>query len=288
MSYNPQNPNGQATSANSSPVVIASDQSAVPVSAGSLPLPSGAATSANQTNASQKTQVVDGSGNVIGSTANALNVSVAGTPTVTANAGTNLNTSTLALESGGNHATLAGTVASSKVNANVTQATAANLNATVVGQATGSAVPANAFYHGGIAKTALPTAASDGNLTGQMLDKYGRPVVLTNSIRDLVGSQTTTISASTAETTIVTAAASVFNDLTTIIVSNTSATATRVDFRDTTAGSVIFQLFVPASDTRGVAFSTPLPQTSVDTNWTATCITSITDLRITAQFIKNR
>lgn len=32
MSYNPQNPNGQATSANSSPVVIASDQSAVPVS----------------------------------------------------------------------------------------------------------------------------------------------------------------------------------------------------------------------------------------------------------------
>lgn len=32
MSYNPQNPNGQATSANSSPVVIASDQPAVPVS----------------------------------------------------------------------------------------------------------------------------------------------------------------------------------------------------------------------------------------------------------------
>lgn len=31
VSYNPQNPNGQATSANSSPVVIASDQSAVPI-----------------------------------------------------------------------------------------------------------------------------------------------------------------------------------------------------------------------------------------------------------------
>lgn len=51
MAYNPQNPNGQATSANSAPVVIASDQSAFPV---------------------------------------------------TANAGTNLNTSALALESGGN------------------------------------------------------------------------------------------------------------------------------------------------------------------------------------------
>ena len=29
MSYNPENPNGQATAANSKPVVIASDQSAV-------------------------------------------------------------------------------------------------------------------------------------------------------------------------------------------------------------------------------------------------------------------
>ena len=50
MSYNPNNPNGQATSANSAPVVIASDQSAVPVSATALPLPSGASTAANQTN----------------------------------------------------------------------------------------------------------------------------------------------------------------------------------------------------------------------------------------------
>lgn len=62
------------------------DGSAVtqPVSAASLPLPTGAATSANQTNASQKSQIVDGSGNVIASTSNALNVSVQGTSTVNA------------------------------------------------------------------------------------------------------------------------------------------------------------------------------------------------------------
>lgn len=48
MSYSPKNPNGQETMANSEPVVIASDQSAVPVSAASLPLPTGAATSAAQ------------------------------------------------------------------------------------------------------------------------------------------------------------------------------------------------------------------------------------------------
>ncbi len=34
MSYNPQNPNGQATMANSEPVVIASNQSAVPTTQG--------------------------------------------------------------------------------------------------------------------------------------------------------------------------------------------------------------------------------------------------------------
>jgi hypothetical protein len=48
----------------------------VPISASALPLPSGAATSANQTNGSQKTQIADGSGNVIGSTSNALDVNV--------------------------------------------------------------------------------------------------------------------------------------------------------------------------------------------------------------------
>lgn len=68
-------------------------QATQPVSATSLPLPAGAATSAlqttinttlgtlatsaNQTNASQKTQIVDGSGNVIASTSNNLNVQCA-------------------------------------------------------------------------------------------------------------------------------------------------------------------------------------------------------------------
>lgn len=46
MAYNPNNPNGQQTMANSAPVVIASNQSAVAISAASLPLPSGAATEA--------------------------------------------------------------------------------------------------------------------------------------------------------------------------------------------------------------------------------------------------
>ena len=51
------------------------------VSAANLPLPSGAATSTAQTNGSQKTQIVDGSGNIISSTNNALDVNLK-TPTL--------------------------------------------------------------------------------------------------------------------------------------------------------------------------------------------------------------
>ncbi len=49
---------------------------AVPISAAALPLPSTAATSTKQSDGTQKSQIVDGSGNVIAATSNALNVNV--------------------------------------------------------------------------------------------------------------------------------------------------------------------------------------------------------------------
>lgn len=76
MAYNPVNPNGSATSANSAPVVIASDQATVPVSNASLPLPTLAATSTKQSDGTQKTQIVDASGNVASMTANAQDVNI--------------------------------------------------------------------------------------------------------------------------------------------------------------------------------------------------------------------
>jgi len=113
-------PTGAATSAkqdtgNTSLASIDSKITAVNTGAvvvSSSALPTGAATSTKQSDGSQKTQVVDGSGNVIGATSNALDINIkSGNPTsITANAGTNLNTSALALESGGNLAAIAGAV----------------------------------------------------------------------------------------------------------------------------------------------------------------------------------
>lgn len=152
---------------------------------------------------------------------------------------------------------------------------------------TQSTAPSAAFFNGMVARTSLPSATTSGQLVGNMSDKYGRTVVVQGTIRDLVGTQTTTLSNTTTETTIVTAAASTFNDLTALIVSNTSSTSTRVDFRDVTAGTVLFSLQIPGNDVRGVTFQRPIPQTTVNTAWTAQCATAVTDLRIYAVFDKN-
>lgn len=156
--------------------------------------------------------------------------------------------------------------------------------------ATAAAVPANALYKGSQAITALPTAVSNAQLVGTAADKYGRQVALISTIRDLVLTQTTTISASTSETTIGTAIASTFLDLIMLIISNTStATNTRIDFRDTTAGSILFSLQSNGGQPPiGFSLSTPIPQTTVNTNWTLQCATSTTDIRAYLVAAKNK
>ena len=89
---------GQALAAGSLPTVLPADQIAAITPPAAI---TGFATSTKQSDGTQKTQVVDGSGNVVGATSNALDINIkSGNPTsITANAGTNLNTSALATES---------------------------------------------------------------------------------------------------------------------------------------------------------------------------------------------
>lgn len=67
MAYNPNNPNGQATMANSAPVVIASNQASIPVAA---------TLTAETTKAIGVTRTADGSGNLLTSTTNALDINI--------------------------------------------------------------------------------------------------------------------------------------------------------------------------------------------------------------------
>ena len=154
--------------------------------------------------------------------------------------------------------------------------------------ATGSAVPANAFYKGLQAQTANPTAATAGNLVGALADKLGKQVVV-GSIRDLKVQQQTTITSSVAETTVLTAVASTFLDVYGVIVVNSSASACDVTFKDATAGTTRFNIYVPAGDTRGFMLSESAAhsQAVVNNNWTATCGTSVASIKITMLAVKN-
>jgi len=106
------------TAANATAVKVDGSATTQPVSAASLPLPSGASTSAKQPalgtagTASADVITVQGIASMTALKTDGSGVTQPVSGTVTANAGTNLNTSALALESGGNLATVAGAVIS--------------------------------------------------------------------------------------------------------------------------------------------------------------------------------
>lgn len=129
-------------------------------------------------------------------------------------------------------------------------------------------------------------ASADGDYQALSVDKLGRPIV-TTAPRGQRVKNTITLSTTTETTLLSAGGASIFNDITKLIIANTSGTDVRVDFRDATGGSVIFSVFAPAGQTVGVsAGDDPIPQTTANNNWTAQLSAAVTDVRIFAQAIK--
>lgn len=166
-----------------------------------------------------------------------------------------------------------------------------NAGAAVDG-AIGAAPPANALQIGAKAATANPSNATGGNAVAIMADHAGRLVVTPSHMREQVGIQTTTIAASTAETTIITAVASTFCDLVALIITTTDAAAAVITIKDATGGTTRMTLNYPnAAAAPGapivINFPVPVPQAVVNNNWTATVSVNAGEVRITAVFIKN-
>lgn len=136
---------------------------------------------------------------------------------------------------------------------------------------------------GAQARTTLPTAVADADRVNLITNKYGE-LATVHSIREMRANQVTTITASVAETTIVTAVASFTLDLYGLIITNTSATAVNVAIKDATGGTTRLNIAVPAGDTRG--FMLPacdgIKQATANNNWTATSSASVSSLVITA------
>lgn len=153
--------------------------------------------------------------------------------------------------------------------------------------ATGTSVSGNPLLDGGRAATTQPTAVTDGQAVPVMLDKFGKVVTAPHGPRELrAQSSVVTLTASTAETTLIAAGgAGVKNDLTSLTFVNTSATVTIMTVRDATAGGNVYPFAVPPTDTRGISFPAPFKQTTANNNWTIQSSVSITDLRCVAQYI---
>ena len=150
-----------------------------------------------------------------------------------------------------------------------------------------SAVAENPLLGGGEARTTLPTAVADGDAVRSMFDDHGRLVVSPHSPRDLVSHNRITLTTTT-ETTLLAAVASTFLDLVFLVVSNESATEVRVDIRDSTAGTVRLSIDL-AADGGGavVSLPVPLPQATVNNNWTAQLSAAVSTVYITAMAVKN-
>jgi len=144
------------------------------------------------------------------------------------------------------------------------------------------------FALGVRADTLADVSGATGDYIQQSHDLKGR-LMVGSAPRTLKADQTTTITASTTETTIVTAIASTFIDVYGVILANTGSTATSVTIRDVIAGTSRGQVYVPAGDTRG--FMLPIDaawkQATVNTAWTAQCSASTSSLVVTVLYVKN-
>ena len=154
--------------------------------------------------------------------------------------------------------------------------------------AAAAAIAANPLTIGGRGSTTNPTAVADGQAVNVYLDKEGRIVPSNTHCRALVVQGAVVTVTDTTETTVIAAGATgVFHDLTSIKLSNTSATAVRADIRDITGSTVVDTFYLPAGDIRSVVYQTPFTQTTASNNWTVKLSATVVDVRVIATAVKN-
>lgn len=288
---------GQQTMANSIPVTVASDQSALPVNNAQV---SGTTVSVGNGVSGAGVQRVtiasDSTGQTILAAGSAVigHVIVDSIPAVVSHvivdsAAAITNQSVNLAQVAGNTTSVGNGVSGTGVQRTVIASDQTAFAIIAAGDTAAAATDAgNPVKIGGQARTTNPTAVTDGQRVNATFDKLGKQVVVP-AIRILKGVQQTTITSSTAETTIITADATQFCDLYGLVITNTSATVCKVTIKDATAGTTRMSFEIPATDTRGftVDAGSAVPQAAVNNNWTATCGTSVAGIEITAMYVKN-
>lgn len=243
---------GQALAAASVPIVLTSSQLTTLTPPAAI---TGYSTSSNQTNASQKTQIVDSSGSVIASTSNALNVNISsGNPTtiaVTQGTAANLN------------ATVVGT---GTFAVQAAQSTASNLKTQATGAGTAGTADSGVLTVQGIASM-TPIAENQTQINGNTISAgvgatgtgTQRVVIADNAGRTLLSASGTF--SSSGNNTLIAASGSNKNKIYAFTLSSVSATAVTCIFEDGASGTALWQVVLqsPGSVTVGAALAVTPP-----------------------------
>jgi hypothetical protein len=136
---------------------------------------------------------------------------------------------------------------------------------------------------GGKGRNADPSPVLNLDRTDLYTDLLGKPVFVPIFPRALMLTNMITLTSTTETTLVSSGGAGIYVDITSIIVTNTSATAVRVDIRDATNGTVRISVMAPATLTVIIPIGTaPIIQAASNNNWTAQISAAVTDVRITA------
>lgn len=149
-----------------------------------------------------------------------------------------------------------------------------------------AAVSGNPVRIAGRAMLANGTAVAEDDTADIATDNQGRVIVTPHVPRDLVLQGTATLT-TTGETTILAAVASTFLDVTKLVLTNSSTTATRVQVRDATSGTIRMEVALAANGGAVIDFgSVPMIQTAVNNNWTVQLSGAVTSIYCFAQAVK--
>lgn len=237
-----------------------------PISAASLPLPTGAAQDATLTG---------------GSAVSIIKSGTKGTSTAALVTSNPIDVNTQALHVDGSKVTqpVSGTVTANAGTGTFNSSDAAD-------GSTAATAPVKAIQVGVVGENALPTSVTNGQLVGVMADVAGRLITRNGGPRELLTDNNLTLTAIGNNTLIAAGAVGVFRDLTFLQASNTSTTAVRIDISD---GTRIYSWFLAASGGGfNINFNPPLKATTAATAWTAAISASVTDVRVSAQSVDTK
>ena len=158
--------------------------------------------------------------------------------------------------------------------------------------------PSTGYYLGLNSINALPSPATNLNLTGVSSDKFGRIITIPQGPRDLVGTlgsssgynananQSTQIYSTNSSAVAVTVTpVGFYLDITSVTFTNTSGTGTELVLSDGTNG---YYWYVPRGDCRGAVFNVPLAAKTTNTAWTVQCTTAVNSIWVTVQYVYNK